>query len=163
MTTILHLNFLSNLVKQTFSGFRVPALKGYWMSIVSNTSVNPLSGLFNITPNLFDKINKNSVKCLSRTRRGLAIVTWFLREYNRDLSRPLFISAAASEDCLWPLQGISQPFAVWDRTHTHAHVGGQNPCGYQKHKPLWSHSSVVAMLPLLPWLQTNWNICLFSV
>jgi len=39
MITILHLNFLSNLVKQTF---RVPALKGYWMSIVRQTHLSIL-------------------------------------------------------------------------------------------------------------------------
>ncbi len=40
-------------------------------------------------------------------------------------------------------------------THTLAHVGGQNTHGYQKHKPLRPDSTVVAMLLLLPWLQTN--------
>jgi len=39
VTGILHLNFLSNLVKQTF---RVPALKGYWMSIVRQTHLSIL-------------------------------------------------------------------------------------------------------------------------
>lgn len=111
-TAILHLSFLSNLVKQTL-------LKDYWMSIVHNTHL--LSGLFNIKPNIFDKINKYSVKHL---RRGLEIVISFLWEHGHDLSRPLFISAAASEDCFMTSAGnITAICRLGQDTHSHMLAG----------------------------------------
>lgn len=160
---ILHLRFLSNLVKQTFSSFRVPVLKDYWMSIVHNTHRSILHQACSILNQIY----------LTR----LTNILWNVWEGQEGdwKSWPHFFenTVMTSLDLCLSLQLQARTaYNLCREYHSHlpsgtghalTHVGGENTCGYQKHESLWSYSSVVAMLPLLPWLQTNWNCCLFSV